>query len=500
MDFLIYTIILLPIVFSILIFNPFISNEEKTVRTLAKTSCTISLLLLVYQCIIFDFSQPDYIIEVGRKWIITLGINFIFTIDTLSLLYAVLCSFIIFITIHISKKAIKYYYKLYYALLLIIQSASIGMLFARDIFLFFMFLQLSIFAFFILVSKYCNINNKLSSYKFMLYKYLATMFILIGFIFIYFLNFKYTGTLSADINDIDISLYSENARTFLFICIFLGLYLNFPMLPFHRFSLEINTDAISPLSIIYTSVFFITSGWGILKYILYLFHSDLSQYYYLIILISAISILYISICMAKENNLKKLISYTFFINCGLFLAGIFSSTKEGIIGSIYLLFSYPLIITGLYIITDCIYRETGTNNIKRLNGLSGKMYYLAFFSILFICSYIGIPLFSGFLSIFLPLEGIFITDLPHIISLKFTTIIIIISLLLAGTNIVYVFWKIFLGTQTNNKRKINDIKAKQAAILTIIILIIIFIGLFPSVLTDIISEYTNNNYNIIGEY
>lgn len=502
MDKLIYAIIFLPFVASIIIYNTIFSDNEKTVRIVSKIFATSTLFLSLILLVLFDFSQPDYAIETDFRWINILGININFTVDAISLLFTVLAAFIFLIAIHTSKGIIKKNYKLYYSLLIFIQTAINGCLFSKDMFLFLTFSLLAIMPAFLIILKWGSANREQTAIKYVIYKAFSFVFIFAGFLILYFLNLEYTGILSADIYDIDATQMPDIIRNVVFFLFLTGLVINISVVPFHRWNIEGQVNAPTPLSIIIQAVINNVSAFCILRFILLFFYKELSIYSSEIILLSFISIFYTLICMTKEQELKKIIAYTSIFNTGIFLIGFASATTEGITGAIYQLFSYSLIICGLYLSENYIFRRTGTGNIKKLCGLKESLRTLMFVLFIFIAAYSFIPLFSGFNVLIMIITGAFMIHSTSIINAKMLTMLSYIIIMISGINLLCTYNNIFSGELSDflKNKNIKDIKTKQLAFLITIAIILIFLGFFPSLTTEIITDSVNNAYNLIGAY
>ena len=484
MDIIIYLFVFLPIFLSAILLSPIMPDEERGIRNITKGFTYIILALAVILSLFFDFSQPDYCLETGYDWMNTLGINVSFMADSLGVIFCVLSSFIFALVIHISK-GIKPPFNLYYALIMVLQTSVNGMLLSKDMFLYFSFAALGLIPVFILTGKWGSANREKTAIKYFLYRLTGLAFILIGFLLIYLINFKYNGILSSDLNDIDVVSMPDNIRNIIIISLLTGFFINMAVVPFHRWLVNTLTDSPAGLSIITAVSLNIAFSFGFIRYVYCIFEYEMFQNALWISALSAITIIYSLLCVLRENNLKRIISYSLVTETGLFLSGLFSLNIIGITGGIISLILFTLLITGLYITEKHISNSCGTDNIMRISGLYHKMPGLSVIAFLL---FTIIPVMMGFAAMLLCINGSFLADNTDGVFIKLLVIISAAAIVLYAAKLIYVYCGMFTGNNMQN-RKISDIKIKQLLLLSIITAIIIFIFVFMTVFADVTEMY-----------
>ncbi len=493
-------IVFTPLIMSLFLYSPFIGDNEKTIRRISKGFILFHFTLTVLCSIFFNFSNPDFIIETDYEWINLLGINANFAFDSLTMLLVILTSFIFLISIYLSKSMIKKSYRLYYSLIFILLTAILGVFSAKDIFLFFMFWELELIPMYLLILKWGSGNKQRTAMKFLLYTFFGSLFILLGFLILYYLNFKLTGTLSSDINDIDIISAPEVLRNLIFFLLLIGFGVKLPIIPLHSWLSDTHSQAPTPVSIILSSILLKLGAYGILRFNLQMFNYEFQVFAIYIMLFAVINIIYASFCAIVQKDIKKIIAFSGIANMGIFLLGISSLNSIGITGGIFQLFSHAFISAGLFAITGLIYIKCGTKNITRITGLGEKMPRLMFISIPILLASIGTPLLCGFIAEFLSFTGALLLQTEGIINTKVLSLTALTVLIFSSVYILKIFHRVFFNTNKNLNRKLSDINTKQLIILILLVLCIIIFGLFPFLLTDIIKEYANITYNPQGVF
>ena len=118
-----------------LILSPVFPTEERGIRHIVKFITYICFALSITLCMFYDFWQSENTIEVSFSWINSLGIDVSFVVDTLSAILTAISSFIFIIVCNISR-GVKFPQRLYYALILALQTSVTGMILSKDMMLF----------------------------------------------------------------------------------------------------------------------------------------------------------------------------------------------------------------------------------------------------------------------------------------------------------------------------------------------------------------------------
>ncbi len=494
-------IVFTPLLMSLLIISPLFPDDERIIRCSANGFAFFHFALCVLLSIFFDFSTADYTVESAFKWIDILGINANFTVDSLSLLLIILTSFIFLISIYVSKSMIKKSYRLYYALILLLMTAVIGVFSAKDLFLFFLFWELELIPMYILILKWGSGNKQKTAMKFLLYTFFGSIFILIGFLLIYYINLSLNGILSSDISNIDITNAPSNIRILIFLLLITGFSVKLPIVPLHGWLSDTHSQAPAPVSIILSSLLLKLGAFGILKFNFQMFNYEFKLFAPVLMLFAVINIIYASICAIVQKDIKRIIAYSGIANMGIFLLGIASLNAAGVTGGIFQLFSHALISAGLFTVAGIIYIKCGTKNILRIQGLGEKMPRFMFISVPIFFASIGIPLLCGFPAEFLSFTGAFLLQTEDfIINSKIMTAAALFVLILSSIYILKIFHGVFFGELMPKYNKMTDINVKQFLTLMLIVLTITGLGIFPFLLTNIISEYSIVTYNLSGVF
>ena len=187
-------LIFAPVIAALIIMFPYFPNHQVKVRRFAKWFAGFHFLYALLFLTFFDpgmfgMSYEKELTFFGMSWLKSLGISAKFAVDGIALLMAVLTTFIILITLFMSKIHIRSKHKLYYSLVFLLESAILGIFCAKDMFLFFVFWELTLIPVYFLVSQWGNTEARRAAMKFTVASFAANMFLIFGMLLLYYYNF-----------------------------------------------------------------------------------------------------------------------------------------------------------------------------------------------------------------------------------------------------------------------------------------------------------------------
>ena len=452
--------------------------------------------------------QMDWInLKIGNYGIIK--IDYLLGVDGPSALLLLLSSFILLIagvmSLKVSEK-LKGYVVLFQLLALTIPGCFI----ALDAFLFFIFFEFMLLPMFFLIGIWGGKRREYASIKFFIYTLLGSILILFGLITlnisnldpassvgipVHTFNLIYLENLSNIATGSILDIENANFRDYVFISFLIGFLIKLPSFPFHTWLPDAHVEASTPISVILAGILLKIGGYGIFRFAFGLFPDIAIDYTFWIGLLGLISILYGGLNAMAMQDIKKLIAYSSISHMGFVLLGFASLTKEGINGALFQLYSHGIISAGLFILAGVIYKRTGDRNIDSYRGLASKMpNYTVCVTLLFFAS-LGLPGFSGFIAEFFVLLGAFFSEGFSNAIPRYFAIISLASLVITASYYLWTIQRMFFGkfsTSSNiNQDVLIDLDFTEKAVLLTIIIISLVTGLFPSLIMDSFSEWTN---------
>ena len=486
-------LIFMPLVMSILILSPFFTSNEVVVRRFSKSVFGIHFLYTVLLLGFFNPANP-YAIDInlfGMGWIQSLGVKFSFKIDAISMILSALTSFVFFIASISSKFNIRKNYKFYYSMLLLLESAILGIFTSADMFLFFLFWELEMIPAYFLIGT--NFNDsfenkefaKKSAIKFILFTFFGSMFMLLGILLLHYFNFVSNGVLSANFVDITDATIPMGIQILIAICLLIGFGVKLPIIPLHTWLPDAHTNAPTPVSMVLAGILLKTGAYGIFRFNYEMLSQSFKIIAPILAVLALINIIYTAFVSYAQTDIKRIVAYSSISNMGLILLGLCAINKIGLSASVFHMVSHGLVTCGLFMIAGIVYLRFKDRDINSLQGVASVMPRLFGFAVLIVLASIGVPLFAPFVSEILTIIGAMNSDFSAII--RFSALFSLPLLILSSCYMLKFLHKSFFGEVKEEYLKVNDISVHEFVVLASVLGGLIIFGLFPNTILGMIS-------------
>ena len=503
MNFLSLNILILsPLIAAIIIASPLFGGNRVYIRRFSKTFATFHFLYSLFFVLNQKAGTENLYTELtmfGKNWLETWGISFAFGLDGFTALLVSFTSLIFLLAFILSKSSIRYKHKMYYSLMFCLMTAVLGIFTAKDIFLFFIFWEAELIPAYLLIAEWGSENSKKSAMKYLLYTFGGSIFIFASIIGLYYYGFASNGELSSSIDYLRVYLSDGICPVYMQMLMFIGLFIGFavklPLFPFHMWLPDSHTDSAAPVSIILSAILLNTGAYGIIRFNLVLFPEIFTKAAPLIMIFAVINVLWTSMAALKQQNIKSIISYTNIAYMGIFLLGLSSLNKIGIEGAVFILFAHGFTVAGLFMISDFIYQNVKTYNLREINGLGKNM------PVLMMCAYVicfsaaGIPFTCMFPAVFLSYTGAVCADYGMLY--KVLAASGILGNIVISACILNLFHGLFCKKYTMQIKNIYDISGHKATIAVTIVLCIIILGVFPDAIIPVYDAVVENMLEIL---
>jgi NADH-quinone oxidoreductase subunit M len=467
-------IILFPFITGLILFG--LKNEKFVIRFAIAASIveTIFASYLLYRFIPeggIQFAMQEY-------WISPINVLFNIGIDGNGMVMVLLT--VILIPIIIMASAIRSYRNpgAFYGLIMIMQSALIGVFTSFNAILFYVFWELSLIPVYFIILIWGGDDRKKITLKFFIYTLCGNLFMLFAFIILYF---QTPGAHSWDISSLyHLSLNSETQR-WLFWPMFLGFAVKIPMFPFHTWLPGTYSSAPAGGSMLLAGIMSKMGIFGIIRWLLPVLPEGVATWQNFVLILAISGTIYGSVIAFRQNDLKKIIAYSSLAHTGLMAAGVFTANILSLQGSLFQVFAHGVYVTGLFLTVDIIETRLKTRDIVRLGDIKVKAPVLAGFFMIIILAAIGLPITNGFTGELLVITGIF----------KFQpwfAAIAGLSIILGAVYLLSLYQKVMLGKENSFTRDFKEIGIREKFIFLLISFIIIVTGVYPNIILQI-SEY-----------
>jgi proton-translocating NADH-quinone oxidoreductase chain M len=474
-----------------IIFVPKNISYFKNIKKLSVIFSFLNLFIILFIWIFFNNLDLLSILNLGIfhshldiQWTFFFNIYYILGIDNITLLFLLLTFILIPISILISLHNIKYKFKEFVIIIVLIEFILFNIFRILDLIFFYIFFESILIPMFLLIGIWGSRQRKIHAvYQFFFYTIIGSLIMLLAILMIY-----------SNVQITDIRLlygieFSGNRELFLWSAFFLAFAVKVPIFPFHIWLPEAHVEAPTVGSVILAGILLKLGTYGLLRFVIPFFAYGTSFYLPFIYTFSILGILYTSCTTVRQIDLKKVIAYASVGHMSYVIIGLFTSNLQGLSGSIFLMISHGIVSGGLFFGIGVIYDRYKTRLIKYYRGLIQVMPLFALFLFILTSSNISFPGTSNFVGEFLILIGICEHNL-------LVTFIATISIILTAVYSIWLYNRIVFGSLTS-KYYINfaDLSLKEFYIMFIFSFLSVLLGLKPNIILNITESFTFNYIN-----
>ncbi|KRS14575.1 NADH-quinone oxidoreductase chain 13 [Roseovarius atlanticus] len=465
----------------------FLRGEDDMAQRNAKWVALIAtgLTFLVSLFILFGFdpANTDFQFVEEREWL--LGLQYKMGVDGISVLFVMLTTFMMPITIAASWN-VTTRVKEYMIAFLLLETLMLGVFMALDLVLFYLFFEAGLIPMFLIIGIWGGKERIYASFKFFLYTFLGSVLMLVAMVAM----FAEAGTTdiptlmthafgSEDFYVLGVQIVG-GMQTLLFLAFFASFAVKMPMWPVHTWLPDAHVQAPTAGSVVLAAILLKMGGYGFLRFSLPMFPVGAEVLTPLVLWMSAIAIVYTSLVALAQEDMKKLIAYSSVAHMGYVTMGIFAANQQGIDGAIFQMLSHGFISGALFLCVGVIYDRMHTREIDAYGGLVNRMPAYALIFMLFTMANVGLPGTSGFIGEFLTLMGIFKVN-------TWVALVATSGVILSAAYALWLYRRVVLGDLIKESLKsIKDMTQREKAIFAPLVVMTLLLGVYPSLVTDII--------------
>jgi len=456
---------------------------QRNAKYTALVATSLTFLISLFVLAGFDADDTGFqFVETGT-WIF--GLNYKMGVDGISILFVMLTTFLMPIVI-LSCWTVTHRVKEYMIAFLLLETLMLGVFCALDLILFYLFFEAGLIPMFLIIGIWGGKDRIYAAFKFFLYTFIGSVLMLVAMITMY---------VDAGTTDIP-SLLTHNfgtetfsilgiqviggLQTLLWLAFFASFAVKMPMWPVHTWLPDAHVQAPTAGSVVLAAILLKMGGYGFLRFSLPMFPVGSEIMANFVLWLSAIAIVYTSLVALVQEDMKKLIAYSSVAHMGYVTAGIFSLNQQGVDGAIFQMLSHGFISGALFLCVGVIYDRMHTREIDAYGGLVNRMPAYALVFMLFTMANVGLPGTSGFVGEFLTLMGMFQAN-------TWVAAVAALGVIFSAAYALWLYRRVVMGELIKESLKtITDMTAREKWIFAPLIFMTILLGVYPSLVTDII--------------
>jgi NADH-quinone oxidoreductase subunit M len=464
-------VIFLPLAGAILL--AFFPRRDRDVRYFALAVSLITLLASLHLPWYYVRGQSGFQFEQNVPWIPHPVIRYHLGLDGISMWLVVLTTFLMPLCVLVSWKSVHDRVKEFFILMLILETAMIGVFLALDLFLFYFFWEATLIPMALIIGIFGHGRRIYSAVKFFMYTMIASVFMLVAILWLY----AHTGsfdfvTLQSAIQHGQVPGFAT-AGTWLFLGFFIAFAVKVPMFPVHTWLPDAHVEAPTAGSVLLAGVLLKMGTYGLLRFNVGLFPVQARQNAPWIMVLALIGIIYGALVAMVQPNIKRLVAYTSVSHLGFVVLGIFSFTQIGMDGAVYQMLNHGVSTGGLFMLLGMLYDRRHTYEITEYGGLATPMPVCATFFTFIMLSSVGLPLMNGFVGEFLILSGAF--QAKQIYGILGAT-----GVIWSACYLLWMYQRVFQGVVTNPANKtLRDLDALERVSLWPVAIAALVMGVAP---------------------
>jgi len=473
--------------------------------------------------------QQRYDYAESLPWVSVLGVQYTLGIDGISLPLVLLTTLLTPLVILASFK-LRERAPYFLALLLLMETAILGVFLSLNFFLFFIFWEVSLIPGFFLINAWGRENRRQAALKFFVYAMAGSVGMLLAFEFFFLATGTFDlvqltrlaqglpveglrgqGNLServfAFMGDIGVvNIIGGDANWYmgaLFIATFVALAVKLAVWPFHTWLPDTYTEAPTPASMLIAGVMTKMGAYAMLRILMPIFPQQMQQaggvlgfFAFMSIIVGA----WVAYNIArvplrhegKLNDIKRMISYLSINHMGYVMlaiaaagaagaAGDINSRAIAINGAMMQMFAHGLSTSALFFLAGILAERTGSYELTSFGGL--RMVAPVFAALMGVAMFanLGLPGMAGFIGEFFIFRGTWAT-------LPFWTIVSMLGLVISALALLLMYQRIFSGAVNQRLRNLPEINTREWAVLVPLLALLIVFGVYPLPLMSIANQ------------
>ena len=483
-------------ILSVIIFIPLVAGlaillmpaeRRDWIRETALGAASLTLLLSFIVYLGYDVQSGGYQFTEMVPWLPALGISYHIGVDGISMPLVLLGGIVVFCGVLISWR-VEDRPREFFAFLLFLGTSVLGVFCSLDLFQLFFFFELAVFPKYLMIVAWGYPKTReYGSMKLTLYLFIGSMIALLGVLAIYFGSAARTF----DLLELEKAGFPIEFQRMWFPLVFFGFAVLGGIFPFHSWAPDGHVAAPTAISMLLAGVEMKVGAFAALRVAIMLLPGGAQAWAPLVLALGVVNVVYGALIAMIQTDFKYVIGFSSVSHMGLVLIGFATLNKEGLLGAGIQMFSHGVMTALFFSVVGMVYDRTHIRDIPKLGGLFSKMPWAGVGFIVGGLVSMGMPGFSGFIAEFPVFMGAWQVS-------PWVAIIAITGVLITAAYILLVVRRVFFGELPVEYLRIEDVSVQDKVVIALLVVIMIGIGLFPSLISPMVQSGVNHVLSLLG--
>jgi NADH-quinone oxidoreductase subunit M len=377
------------------------------IRVLPVIGSLAALVLAAIIAIGFDPGVAGLQHSVDESWIPDLGVRYQLGVDGISIFLVVLTALLWAAATLWSAFRPPERPRLYFFMLGLAETATLGAFLAQDLLLFVLFFDLMLIPFYFLIGAWGGENRIAATTKMIVYTLVGSLLMLVAAVATAILASDQIGELSFSLADLRANVVGEASQDWIFWFFAAAFLVKMPAFLVHGWMPDAYRAAPIPVVLLLSGVLAKVGAYGFLRVVLPLYPDAALQFQDIVLAIGVASIVYGSIMAFTQTNVRLVAGFSSVAQLGFITIGIFSLRPDGADGAVLQMVNHGLVVAPVFLIAALLAERAGSEDLRRMGGLATRAPVLAAMFLIVTVALLAMPGTANFIGEFFILNGVF---------------------------------------------------------------------------------------------